>query len=59
MQGLEEAMKRAFNFYRGNPESWDKLVQKDMKLDFSWKSSAQKFEELYRKAVARARNTHA
>ncbi|KAK4259296.1 hypothetical protein QN277_005641 [Acacia crassicarpa] len=54
-QGLNCALERAFNLYRNNPESWQKLVQKDMNIDFSWDSSAALYEELYSKAVARAR----
>lgn len=54
-QGLNGALERAFDLYRNNPESWKKLVQKDMNIDFSWDSSAAQYEELYSKAVARAR----
>ncbi|XP_054777197.1 probable starch synthase 4, chloroplastic/amyloplastic isoform X2 [Prosopis cineraria] len=54
-QGLNGALERAFNLYRNNPESWQKLVRKDMNIDFSWDSSAAQYEELYSKAVARAR----
>ncbi|XP_028764808.1 probable starch synthase 4, chloroplastic/amyloplastic [Neltuma alba] len=54
-QGLDNALKRAFQLYKRNPESWDQLVRKDMNMDFSWKSSAAQFEELYCDAVARAK----
>ena len=30
-------------------ENWDKLAKKIMKIDFSWKLSAQKYAELYEK----------
>lgn len=56
-QGLNIALERAFNLYRNDPESWQKLVQKDMTVDFSWESSAAHYEELYAKSVARARAT--
>ncbi|KAF7840433.1 putative starch synthase 4, chloroplastic/amyloplastic isoform X1 [Senna tora] len=56
-QGLNGALERAFDLYQNNPQSWQQLVQKDMKIDFSWDSSAAQYEELYSKAVARARAT--
>ncbi|XP_021676304.1 probable starch synthase 4, chloroplastic/amyloplastic isoform X2 [Hevea brasiliensis] len=54
-KGVNSALERAFNYYRNNPEGWQQLVQKDMKIDFSWESSASQYEELYSKSVARAR----
>ncbi|XP_072966521.1 probable starch synthase 4, chloroplastic/amyloplastic isoform X1 [Typha angustifolia] len=54
-QGLSSAMERAFNYYMRSPEIWQQLIQKDMRLDFSWDSSAAQYEELYEKSVARAR----
>ncbi|PON74029.1 Glycogen synthase [Trema orientale] len=54
-QGVNNALERAFNYYRNNPESWQQLVQNVMTLDFSWDSSASLYEELYSKAVARAK----
>lgn len=55
-QELNNAMKRAFDYYMKNPENWRNLVQNIMRLDFSWESSAQQYEELYAKAVTRARS---
>lgn len=54
-QELNNVMERAFNYYMKSPEIWQKLVQKIMRLDFSWESSAQQYEELYEKTVTRAR----
>ncbi|XP_020577383.1 probable starch synthase 4, chloroplastic/amyloplastic isoform X2 [Phalaenopsis equestris] len=54
-QELNNAMERAFNYYRKSPENWQNLVQKIMRMDFSWESSAQQYEELYQKTVIRAR----
>lgn len=48
-------MERAFDCYKNRPEIWQQLVQKVMRIDFSWDSSAEQYEELYQKAVARAR----
>ncbi|XP_055805780.1 probable starch synthase 4, chloroplastic/amyloplastic isoform X2 [Solanum dulcamara] len=54
-QGFNNALERAFNYYMNNTETWKELVQKDMSIDFSWDSSASQYEELYEKAVLRAR----
>ncbi|KAJ4981526.1 hypothetical protein NE237_032363 [Protea cynaroides] len=60
-QGVNRTLERAFDRYMKNSESWQQLVQKNMKIDFSWDSSASQYEELYVKSVsrARARTTHA
>ncbi|KAK4589300.1 hypothetical protein RGQ29_020056 [Quercus rubra] len=57
-QGINNALERAFNLYKNNPEKWQQLVQNDMNIDFSWESSAAHYEELYAKSVARARATN-
>ncbi|KAK8330975.1 hypothetical protein V6Z12_A10G042900, partial [Gossypium hirsutum] len=54
-QGINGAVERAFNFYKNNKESWKQLVQKNMNIDFSWDSSASRYEELYAKSISRAR----
>ncbi|XP_021295195.1 probable starch synthase 4, chloroplastic/amyloplastic isoform X2 [Herrania umbratica] len=54
-QGVNTALERAFNLYKNDKASWQRLVQKDMNIDFSWDSSASQYEELYAKSVARAR----
>jgi starch synthase len=44
-----DAMKRAANsFY--HREEWQNLMRRNMKLDFSWKGSARKYEEIYLRA---------
>ncbi|KAM7270137.1 hypothetical protein ACFE04_029351 [Oxalis oulophora] len=53
-QAVNRVLERAFNHYRNNPDEWQKLVQKVMKIDFSWDSSAVQYEELYKSAVIRA-----
>lgn len=55
VQALSSAMERAFKYYNQNPEIWQQLVQKVMRMDFSWDSSAAQYEELYEMSVARAR----
>jgi starch synthase len=48
-----EAIKRAEeSFY--HQEEWQNLMRHNMKLDFSWKASARKYEEIY----LRARNVY-
>lgn len=48
------AIKRAEEaFYHSN--EWQNLVRKNMKLDFSWKASVRKYQELYLKAQKIAR----
>ncbi|CAN6336988.1 unnamed protein product [Urochloa humidicola] len=54
-QGFDSAMERAFNYYHRKPEAWKQLVQKDMKIDFSWDTSASQYEDIYQRAAARAR----
>ena len=44
-----EAMKRAEqSFYQR--DTWQSLMRRNMKLDFSWKASAGKYEEIYLRA---------
>jgi starch synthase len=54
-QGFDSALERAFNYYHRKPEVWKQLVQKDMKIDFSWDTSASQYEDIYQRAAARAR----
>lgn len=54
-KGFSNALERAFNHYKKDPDSWKRLVQKVMSIDFSWETSAPLYEDLYQKSVARAR----
>ncbi|CAL5409157.1 unnamed protein product [Camellia sinensis] len=56
-QGVNSALERALNHYKNNSRSWQELVEKVMRIDFSWDSSASLYEELYEKSVTRARST--
>ena len=49
---LVKAVKRAIYIYK-NKLLWTKLVANAMNEDFSWSKSAQKYEEIYEKALAR------
>ena len=49
---LWDALMRALKAYR-NKERWRKIVRNGMNSDFSWQRSAAKYEELYRRGVAK------
>ncbi|NSW90983.1 MAG: glycogen synthase GlgA [Firmicutes bacterium] len=44
---LLKTIEGALTLYNQNPEEWKKLVKRAMGQDFSWKSSAEKYMELY------------
>lgn len=47
---LLKETKRALEVYRDN-KTWVKLVKDAMRMDFSWKKSAQKYEKIYGQAL--------
>ncbi len=47
-EDLEEVTRKALEIYK-NKEEWDKLVKRVMKLDYSWRSSAEKYIEVYKR----------
>lgn len=47
---LLDAIKRALRTYQ-DKEAWTKLMKNGMQRDFSWEASAQKYEDLYQKAL--------
>ena len=47
---LKTALNNAINRYY-DKENWEKLIQHDMNLDFSWDASARKYIELYKELV--------
>ncbi len=47
---LLDAIKRAISTYARRSE-WRTIVERGMKLDFSWNASAKKYIELYRKMI--------
>jgi starch synthase len=49
-RALLDALGRAFNAYK-DAERWKKIVRSAMTRDFSWKQSAIKYEELYRRGM--------
>ncbi|MFQ6100984.1 MAG: glycogen synthase [Anaerolineae bacterium] len=50
-KACQRALKRALKLYRDNKKAWRKLQQRGMAADFSWEASAQKYIELYQKAI--------
>jgi starch synthase len=51
-EALLDAVQRALDFYR-NKRSWNALIKRGMKKDFSWKKSAKRYTELYQLALER------
>ncbi len=50
-----ETVKRAVSIYKDNPDEWTNLVNSAMRYDFSWNKQADKYIELYYRAVSRDR----
>jgi len=46
-----DAIDRAVYVYSNCPDVWQTLVRRAMKMDFSWDSSAKKYEELYKHTI--------
>jgi starch synthase len=49
VQEMLDAIKRAVKSFYHRAE-WQNLMRRNMKLDFSWKASARKYEEIYLRA---------
>ncbi len=50
-EACQEALQRALETY-ARDDAWRSVQQRGMRADFSWTASAQKYVELYRKAIA-------
>ncbi|MSQ82603.1 MAG: glycogen synthase [Myxococcales bacterium] len=48
--GLQWAIDRALEIYYGQPEVWRQMQQTAMAADFSWKTSARRYVDVYRLA---------
>lgn len=48
---LLRAIERAVDLYK-NKKAWEELMRRAMKMDFSWQSSALRYERLYRHLVS-------
>ncbi|MCC8138112.1 MAG: glycogen synthase GlgA [Clostridiales bacterium] len=40
-------IQRAMGLYHGKKREWNKMIDRGMAMDFSWNSSARKYEEMY------------
>ncbi len=49
------ALQRAMHTYYSDPKQWRRIQANGMKVDYSWKQSAQGYEQLYQWAIARVR----
>lgn len=50
-------LRWAINTYYNNPKVWRRMQRRAMQIDFSWKSSAQQYIELYRKAIQKRKDS--
>ncbi len=49
--GLEAALSKSLRMYNEDRKGWNQLVINGMTKDWSWTTSARKYEELYKKTV--------
>lgn len=54
---LWDALYRALNMYRHQPDQWRQLVVRAMQANYSWEKSAARYLELYRRAITDRRLT--
>lgn len=50
-EALAQALGRALELYRSNPQTWQRLQEVGMRQDWSWSRSAGQYQALYRKAA--------
>ncbi|MFV1987617.1 MAG: glycogen synthase [Gemmatimonadota bacterium] len=51
-EGLWAAMTRAITLYRSEPRAWEEQIVTAMGQDFGWASSAERYLDVYRRALA-------
>ncbi len=51
---LTDAVERAINCY-SNQDVWNKIISNGMQCDFTWQHSAEKYIELYQKAIGKVK----
>lgn len=54
---LLEAVKRAISVY-GTGKAWEEIQKRIMAYDYSWDTSARKYESIYLKAISKATSAH-
>jgi len=50
-RALMKTLVRALSIYKNMPDLWEKIVRRGMQEDYSWKTAAEKYIELYDKAI--------
>lgn len=50
-RSLMKTLVRALSVYKNMPDLWEKIVRRGMQEDYSWKTAADKYVELYDKAI--------
>jgi len=50
-RALMKTLVRALSIYKNMPDLWEKIVRRGMQEDYSWKTAADKYIELYDKAI--------
>ena len=50
---LQNALRRAMETYRDQPDQWAKIVETGMNQDWSWNKSAQQYVDLYQRTIRR------
>ena len=56
-RAMEEALRRACDMYRSQPEAWKQLVETGMRQDWSWSASARRYVSVYQETLARVNQT--
>ncbi len=51
---LKKTLGRAFNLYHHEPKKWKKLIHSGMKMDFSWKKSAQEYLKIFHRLIKKS-----
>lgn len=44
---MRDTILYALNVFRNHRDRWEEMVVRDMKLDYSWKNSAKRYEKIY------------
>ncbi|MBI3329287.1 MAG: glycogen synthase GlgA [Nitrospinae bacterium] len=55
-EALLATLQKALTLYR-NRAAWERLMQRAMQMDFSWRKSAQEYGDLYARALAKRRGS--
>lgn len=53
LDDLQNALEEALDFYRHRRQQWSEIVEAGMRGDWSWRSSAQRYKEVYLDTIYR------